>query len=407
MKNSILSAVLCVFFCAACDGGGNSATGGVAGGGGESTGGSAGSTTSSSGGTTGAGGATGGVGGATGGMGGDTMPKPLECAQQSTIQDVPRGSENGLDRLLAIAEDNGDLVGVLLADSYVDFVRWPAAGGDPIRQNLAMNLTHPTSPSITVIGGTIHVTWADFMTGLYHAVSAPGGFVSEVVAPDASSGALVRGSADPEILWIDSMGLIHISTFANGAWSDVTTAGYGSASTSMEVIKDAGGHYHVAQNSSGDIGYVTDVTGEWFYNTVSLAPQNVYAGEVALTMTSNGDVLIAWARESYVQVERYNGGDNLGAKTLTQVGLDSALGVGLTTRGDTPWFVTATWPAGGPGVIYTPVIVGALPMAETKHVDDNAYTMSPAIRWIGDTLHVVWARAGFTGNSTIVHSTCQ
>ena len=46
-------------------------------------------------------------------------------------------------------------------------------------------------------------------------------------------------------------------------------------------------------------------------------------------------------------------------------------------------------------------------MEEPTIVDYNAYTLSPAIRWIGDTLHVVWARAGFTGSSTIAHATCK
>ena len=349
-----------------------------------------------------------GSGGSGGSGGGTPMPKPLECTQQTSIPGIDRGSENGLDRFLAITEDQGDLVGVITSKTFVDFVRWPAAGGDPIRTTIATGLDYPSAPSIAAFGGTIHVTWTEFATGFHHAVSSPGGFVSEVFAPDATTGGLVRGAAIPEILWIDTMGLIHTSKYSGGMWMDTATDGYGSQGGTLEAIKDAAGHFHVAQASSGSVGYMNNVNGTWSYDSVHTPPPNVYRSEASLALKSSGDAYVAWAEGPYVQWEQYKDGAYVAQASLTKVGLDDALGVGLTMRGDTPWFVTATWPASGPGVIYTPITVGSIGTDNAKIVDYNAYTSSPALLWIGATLHVVWARyGGFSGSSTIAHSTCQ
>ncbi|UQA56379.1 hypothetical protein [Polyangium aurulentum] len=338
----------------------------------------------------------------------EPMPMPLTCTPGlNSFNGIDRGTSKGVERVLAIADHAGDLVGVVTDKAEVFLLRWPAAGGDAQKTSIATPAGTPYWPSIVVLNGVIHVTWIDGGSWqLQHSALEGGVWTTSTVASDALTGALVRGALGPEIAWIGKDGSLHLSQRTGDMWTDTPTNIYlSSGSGPMDAVVDANDHRHIVQASSTtNVLYASDVGGVWQDIDVEYSMQG--AKEASVAVTPSGEVYVAYSTQGYAGWTQRMGDSFTKAKPLDE-SFVSAQGAALTMHGSTPWAATAT-KSGGIGLITTPVRIGPLSGGgPVQVVDSTAYAFTPALHWVGDTLHVVWGYASGVGGSLVFHKACQ
>jgi hypothetical protein len=343
----------------------------------------------------------------------DAGPKdPLCIASKDSFGYIRRGSENGLERVVALAEDAGDLVAVVADESAITLARWPASGAPLVETPVAtMTDAKPYSPSLTFINGAPHVTWID-ASKLQHATLKDGTWTTTTVATGTGAGALVRGASEVEIIWVSSSdGSVHDSKPSGDAWIDSVTLSLVSPGAGpLEAVQDSTGDLHaVYVDSGGVVEYLNSASGKWKSILVGYDDPGSKVREASIAVTSS-DVYVAWASPKRISWGRRT--DEIFLKeTLFEATdfLSGALGVALTARGATPWVTKVTLPPGGPGLLTTPVEISPLPAKSTAtKLSSQAYAFTPAMTQIGDTMHIVWGIWDGLGKSAFIyHASCK